>query len=71
MANRLKKEKYIVDIWCDGEEITFNNISMNMKTSQNKDISNNILIILISEIVLLAILLIIYLKEINKKEELI
>ena len=44
---------------------------MNMKTSQNKDISNNILIILISEIVLLAILLIIYLKEINKKEELI
>ena len=43
---------------------------MNMKTSQNKDISNNILIILISEIVLLAILLIIYLKGINKKKSL-
>ena len=45
VANRLKKEKYIVDVSLDGEEITFNDASANMKLIQNKDISNTVLII--------------------------
>ena len=52
----------------DGEEITFNVASMNIRTSQNKDISNTVLIILIAEIVLLAISLTIYIKRSHKKQ---
>ena len=54
--------------YTDGEEITFNDASMNMKLIQNKDISNTVLIILIAEIVLLAISLTIYIKRSHKKQ---
>ena len=52
----------------DGEEISFNDIGMNMKLSKKEDISNIVLIILISEIFLLTITLIIYIKRRNEKE---
>ena len=54
-----------INSYTGGEEITFNNANMNI-TINNKDNSNNILIILISEIVLLVIFMIIYIKR-NKK----
>jgi len=54
--------------YTDGEEITFNDASMNMKLIQNKDISNTVLIILIAEIVLLAISLTIYIKRSHKEQ---
>ena len=58
-----------INSYTDGEEITFNDVSANMKLIQNKDISNTVLIILIAEIVLLAISLTIYIKR-NHKEQL-
>ena len=57
-----------INSYTGGEEIAFNDVSVNIKTSQNKSISKNILIILITEIVLLVILLTIYIKRNNKKE---
>ena len=57
-----------INSYTDGEEITFNNANMNMTTSQNKDISNTVLIILITEIVLLAISLTIYIKRSHKEQ---
>ena len=54
-----------INSYTGGEEITFNNANMNI-TINNKDNSNNILIILVSEIVLLVIFMIIYIKR-NKK----
>ena len=59
-----------IDSYTGGEEITFNDVSMTMRTSQNKDISNIVLIILITEIVLLVISLTIYIKGSHKKEQL-
>lgn len=49
-----------INSYTGGEEITYNNANTNMRIPQNKDISNTVLMILIAEIVLLAILLIIY-----------
>ena len=60
-----------INNYTEGEEIIFNNASMNMKTSQNKDISNTVLLILITEIVLLILLLIIYIKRSYKSEQLV
>ena len=57
-----------INSYTGGEEITFNNESMNMRTSQNKDISNIVLIILIVEMVLLAISLTIYIKRSHKEQ---
>lgn len=57
-----------INSYTGGEEIAFNDVSMNIKTSQNKNISKNVLIILITEIVLLVISLTIYIKRNNKKE---
>ena len=57
-----------INSYTDGEEITFNDASANMKLIQNKDISNTVLIILISEIVLLAISLTIYIKRSHKEQ---
>ena len=57
-----------INSYTDGEEITFNDASMNMKLIQNKDISNTVLIILIAEIVLLAISLTIYIKRSHKEQ---
>ena len=59
-----------IDSYTGGEEITFNDVSMNMRISENKDISNTVLIILIAEIVLLSISLTIYIKR-NHKEQLV
>ena len=59
-----------INSYTDGEEITFNDASANMKLIQNKDISNTVLIILIVEIILLAISLTIYIK-ISHKEQLV
>ncbi len=57
-----------IDSYTSGEEITFSNANMNNFTSQNKDISNIVLIILVGEIVLLSIFIIIYVKR-NKSEQ--
>ena len=57
-----------INSYTDGEEIKFNAASMNMKVSQNKDISNTVLIILIVEIILLVIALTIYIKRGHKEE---
>ena len=57
-----------INSYTDGEEITFNDASANMKLIQNKDISNTVLIILIAEIVLLAISLTIYIKRSHKEQ---
>ena len=57
-----------ISSYTDGEEITFNDASMNMRTSQNKDISSTVLIIFISEIVLLSIFLTIYIIRSNQFE---
>ena len=59
-----------INSYTGGEEIAFNDVSMNIKTSQNKNISKNVLIILITEIVLLVISLTIYIKR-NRKEQLV
>ena len=57
-----------INNYTDGEEITFNDASMSMRTSQNKDISNTVLIILIAEIVLLVISVTIYIKRSHKEQ---
>ena len=57
-----------INSYTEGEEITFNGASMNIRASQNKDISNTVLIILIAEIVLLAISLTIYIKGSHKEQ---
>lgn len=56
-----------INSYTGGEEITFNDASMNMRTLQNNDISNIVLIILIVEIVLLIIFLTIYIKRIHRQ----
>ena len=57
-----------INSYTDGEEITFNDASMNMRISQNKDISNTVLIILVAEIVLLVISLTVYIKRSHKEQ---
>lgn len=57
-----------INSYTDGEEITFNDVSKNMRVSKNNDISNTVLMILIAEIVLLAISLIIYIKTKNTEQ---
>ena len=58
-----------INSYTNGEEISFNNISQNIKTSN--DISNNVLIILITEVVLLIISLVIYVKSNKNTQELV
>ncbi len=60
-----------VNNYKDGEEITFNDASVTMRTYQNKDISNIVLEILIVEIVLLVISITIYIKGNHKDKQLI
>ena len=55
-----------INSYIDGEEITFNDTSNAMNYKENNDISNNILIVLVSEIVLLFIFVTIYFVGIKK-----
>ena len=55
-----------INSYANGEEISYSDASMNMGPSSNNDVSSNILIVLIIEIVLLSILVPIYLIR-NKK----
>ena len=55
-----------INSYTGGEEITFNDASMNIRTSHNKNISNTVLIMLIVEILLLVISLTIYIKISHK-----
>ena len=57
-----------INSYTNGEEIVFNDVSMNMKTLKNKDISDTVLIILIGEIVLLVISIAIYIKRSHRKQ---
>ena len=60
-----------INSYTGGEEITFNDASINMKASNNKDIANTVLIILISEVLLLIVFLTIYIKRSKKTEQLV
>ncbi len=55
-----------INSYTDGEEITFNDVSANMKLSSNHDISKNVLIILIVELVLMGTFLTIYIVRSHK-----
>ena len=57
-----------INSYTDGEEITFNDARNGMKQITNKDVSKNVLIILISEIVLLCSFLTIYIVGSRKAE---
>ena len=52
-----------INSYTDGDEITYNNVSISNNQFKNNDISKTILIILISEIVLLLGLVIVYVKR--------
>ena len=56
-----------INSYTGGEEISYNNASMNMRSSQNNNTNNTFLIILVSEIVLLAISVTAYIKKYYKK----
>ena len=58
-----------INSYTNGEEISFQNASMNGNMTQKKDISNTVLVILITEFVLLIVSLGIYLKRRNQLEQ--
>lgn len=58
-----------INSYTNGNEISFNNISQNIKTSNN--ISNNVLIILLVEIILLITSLVIYIKRNKNTQQLV
>lgn len=60
-----------INSYTDGEEITFNDASENMKLTQNKDISKTVLIILVSEIILLIIFMTLYIIRSKKTEQIV